>query len=149
MARSCENACSDKSRCSNVEAWFKCKHNQCVQTTAHLERCIRCGCASPTGYDVYVKTPKGMTLTVTVYDWFTIETLKVRISVHDCELDGVLLFNGEQLKADKTMADYNIQEGSTFEVVEEIDAEAQSEITELDAEARMEIETDMAGRASQ
>ncbi|KAM3354965.1 hypothetical protein ACQJBY_025614 [Aegilops geniculata] len=68
---------------------------------------------------IFVKTLKGKTLTLEVESSYTIENVKVKIY----EQDGtpprqqVIIFEGERLQEDRTLADYNIERESTLYVV--------------------------------
>lgn len=66
-----------------------------------------------------VKTLDGKTVTVEAEEEDTIEDIKNKIM----EKEGVpvdqqrLIFGGKQLESDKTLADYDVQEDSTFHMV--------------------------------
>ena len=66
-----------------------------------------------------MKTLDGKTLTVDAEEEDTIEDIKQRIM----EKEGVptdqqrLIFGGKQLEGQKTLADYDVQEDSTFHMV--------------------------------
>jgi hypothetical protein len=68
---------------------------------------------------LFVKTLDGKTLTVDAEEEDTIEDIKNRIM----EKEGVptdqqrLIFGGKQLEGQKTLADYDVQEDSTFHMV--------------------------------
>ncbi len=42
----CENACSDRLRCTRVHARYTCSHLQCIRTHLMLGRCIACSCST-------------------------------------------------------------------------------------------------------
>jgi len=71
------------------------------------------------GMQLFVKTLDGKTLTVDAEEEDTIEDIKNRIM----EKEGVptdqqrLIFGGKQLEGQKTLADYDVQEDSTFHMV--------------------------------
>ncbi len=52
----CENACSDRLRCTRVHARYTCAHLQCILTHCLLGRCIACGC-STLRYDHEIPLP--------------------------------------------------------------------------------------------
>mmetsp|Transcript_15649 Transcript_15649/g.28047 ORF Transcript_15649/g.28047 Transcript_15649/m.28047 type:complete len:81 (+) Transcript_15649:268-510(+) len=68
---------------------------------------------------LFVKTLDGKTLTVDAEEEDTIEDIKNKIM----EKEGVptdqqrLIFGGKQLEGQKTLADYDVQEDSTFHMV--------------------------------
>jgi len=71
------------------------------------------------GMQLMVKTLDGKTVTVEAEEEDTIEDIKNKIM----EKEGVpvdqqrLIFGGKQLESDKTLADYDVQEDSTFHMV--------------------------------
>mmetsp|Transcript_73415 Transcript_73415/g.147841 ORF Transcript_73415/g.147841 Transcript_73415/m.147841 type:complete len:96 (+) Transcript_73415:253-540(+) len=71
------------------------------------------------GMQLMVKTLDGKTVTVEAEEEDTIEDIKNKIM----EKEGVpvdqqrLIFGGKQLDSDKTLADYDVQEDSTFHMV--------------------------------
>ncbi len=126
MVPVCENACSDRKQCYNVQAWFACNHTQCVSTTAQIERCIRCGCSRKSWFPITIKIPTGKsifgkTIFVNAYKWWTIEVLLNRIQDFDFDFDvefeGTLVFESQMLENDKTLSDYNIQKDSIVELI--------------------------------
>eukprot|EP00617_Octactis_speculum_P004996 CAMPEP_0185791254 /NCGR_PEP_ID=MMETSP1174-20130828/158269_1 /TAXON_ID=35687 /ORGANISM="Dictyocha speculum, Strain CCMP1381" /LENGTH=123 /DNA_ID=CAMNT_0028486179 /DNA_START=431 /DNA_END=802 /DNA_ORIENTATION=- len=71
------------------------------------------------GMQLFVKTLDGKTVTVDAEEEDTIEDIKNRIM----EKEGVptdqqrLIFGGKQLEGQKTLADYDVKEDSTFHMV--------------------------------
>ena len=103
------------------------------------------------GYQIFVKTPTGKTITLEVEASDTIENVKTKIR-HESKL-GIpmpqqqIFFNGQQLEDGKTLSDYNVQHKNTLQFVWQVERgmgvflETPSSIMALEVEANDAVET--------
>ena len=71
------------------------------------------------GFEIFIKTLTGKTLTVNVNSDEKIYELKIKIFIKEGLPYNIvrLIFSGKQLEDNRTMADYNIQKESSIHLV--------------------------------